>query len=118
MMRYAPLASVTVERTRSMIAGLSASTTTPGRTAPDESVTTPVTVDRIDCAYTPPGTSAAQSTKVEGPAHPRRLENRFPIVRLRDEFPRPTRKSTDLPTCCSAVLSGSPASRRDAKELA
>src|SRR5689334_6630392 len=40
--RYTPASSVTAERTFSMSAGLDASTVTPGSTAPDESLTTPV----------------------------------------------------------------------------
>src|SRR5262249_9594399 len=42
-MRYRPPSSVTAERSCSINAGLFASTVTPGNTAPDESVTTPVT---------------------------------------------------------------------------
>src|ERR1043166_2188844 len=42
MMRYCPVESVTTERTFSINAGLDASTVTPGRTAPEESFTTPV----------------------------------------------------------------------------
>jgi len=40
--RYCPVSSVTAVRTRSIKAGLAASTVTPGRTAPDVSLTTPV----------------------------------------------------------------------------
>src|SRR4029079_19008105 len=40
-MRYCPLPSVTALRTFSISAGLDASTVTPGRTAPDASLTTP-----------------------------------------------------------------------------
>ncbi len=42
VMRYWPEPSVTAVRTFSMMAGLLASTVTPGRTAPDVSFTTPV----------------------------------------------------------------------------
>src|SRR5258708_5561854 len=42
MMRYSPRSSVTALRTFSMRTGLDASTVTPGRTAPDASVTMPV----------------------------------------------------------------------------
>ena len=41
-MRYCPEPSVTAVRTFSMMAGLDASTVTPGSTAPDVSFTTPV----------------------------------------------------------------------------
>ncbi len=41
-MRYSPEPSVTVERVFSMRTGLDVSTVTPGSTAPDESLTTPV----------------------------------------------------------------------------
>ena len=43
-MRYWPVPSVTTVRTFSVNAGLDASTVTPGRTAPDESLTTPAIV--------------------------------------------------------------------------
>ena len=42
--RYWPVPSVTTERTFSISAGLAASTVTPGSTAPDASLTTPVMV--------------------------------------------------------------------------
>src|SRR5258705_10548325 len=41
-MRYWPVASVTTDRTLSIRAGLAASTRTPGRTAAEVSLTTPV----------------------------------------------------------------------------
>src|SRR5207248_885352 len=41
-MRYWPVPSVTALRTFSISTGLDASTVTPGRTAPDASLTTPV----------------------------------------------------------------------------
>src|SRR5688572_13861259 len=41
-MRYWPVSSVTTDRTFSISTGLAASTVTPGRTAPDASLTTPV----------------------------------------------------------------------------
>src|ERR1041385_3834889 len=43
-MAYWPVPSVTVARTFSMSAGLDASTVTPGSTAPDASLTTPLIV--------------------------------------------------------------------------
>jgi hypothetical protein len=49
-MRYWPLASVTDERTFSMSALLAASTVTPGRTAPDVSLTTPAIDDWANAA--------------------------------------------------------------------
>ena len=42
MTRYRPVPSLTTERTRSIKAGLDTSTVTPGNTAPDVSLTTPV----------------------------------------------------------------------------
>src|SRR5262249_32076240 len=42
VIRYSPFSSVIVERTFSISAGLAASTVTPGSTAPDVSLTTPV----------------------------------------------------------------------------
>src|SRR5262245_40850918 len=50
-MRYWPVPSVTTERTFSISAGLAASTVTPGRTAPDGSLTTPASA----CAWTMDG---------------------------------------------------------------
>src|SRR5437667_7493695 len=47
-MRYWPVPSLTTERTFSMSTGLSASTVTPGRIAPDVSLMTPVITA---CAY-------------------------------------------------------------------
>src|SRR5687767_8354471 len=44
MIRYCPSASVVAVRTFSIKSGLDASTVTPGRTAPDVSLTTPVIV--------------------------------------------------------------------------
>src|SRR5687767_13125960 len=59
-MRYWPVSSVTTDLTFSMSAGLAASTVTPGRTAPDASLTTPA----IDaCAYAIVGsTDSEQNT--------------------------------------------------------
>src|SRR6185436_18686896 len=51
---YWPLPSVTTDRAFSINAGLAASTVTPGRTAPDVSLTTPA-MDA--CAYAAAGTS-------------------------------------------------------------
>src|SRR6266446_1795255 len=47
MMRYWPSASVTAVRTFSIRAGLAASTVTPGRTAPEASLTTPAMPDAV-----------------------------------------------------------------------
>src|SRR5688572_8576331 len=49
-MRYWPLASVTEERTRSISASLAASTVTPGRTAPEVSLTIPAMDDWASAA--------------------------------------------------------------------
>ena len=51
-MRYCPLLSLVVVRTFSMSAGLVASTVTPGKTAPEVSLTTPAITA---CAKTPEG---------------------------------------------------------------
>src|SRR5687767_2305733 len=53
-MRYCPASSLTTDRTFSMSAGLAASTVTPGSTAPDGSLTTPV---MAACANAAAGTS-------------------------------------------------------------
>ena len=59
-MRYWPVPSVTTVRSFSVSAGLDASTVTPGRTAPDESLTTPA---MVACANATRGrTSTAAST--------------------------------------------------------
>src|SRR5579862_1191341 len=58
-MRYWPVSSLTTERTRSMSAGLVASTVTPGSTAPDVSLTTPV---MAACAKRGTGTRAQVTT--------------------------------------------------------
>src|SRR6266480_2650934 len=58
-MRYCPLPSVTAARTFSISTGLAASTVTPGRTAPELSLTTPV-ID--DWAYAAAGTIASPAT--------------------------------------------------------
>src|SRR5262249_15925490 len=55
--RYCPVPSVTALLAFSISAGLDASTVTPGRTAPDESLTTPASVA---CANTDAGTAASQ----------------------------------------------------------
>ena len=52
-MRYCPVLSLMVVRTFSMSAGLVASTVTPGRTAPEVSLTEPAITA---CAKTPVGT--------------------------------------------------------------
>src|SRR5688572_10191600 len=53
-MRYCPARSVTALRIFLMRAGLEASTVTPGRMAPDSSLTVPV---RVPCAYNRDGSS-------------------------------------------------------------
>src|SRR4029453_6860675 len=55
-MRYWPLPSVTTERTFSIKTGLEASTVTPGNTAPEGSLTTPV-IDACACASVGPRAS-------------------------------------------------------------
>src|SRR5215471_5149163 len=59
MMRYWPVPSVTAERTRSISAGLVASTVAPGNRAPLESLTTPV---MDPCAIAVAGTNANART--------------------------------------------------------
>src|SRR3982751_2277818 len=59
MIRYSPLLSVVTDRTFSIRAGLDASTVTPGRTAPDVSLTTPV-MDA--CAAARAGTSTTHAS--------------------------------------------------------
>src|SRR5439155_20072506 len=55
-MRYRPWVSVTAKRTFSINAGLAASTVTPGRTAPDESCTTPaMLLAPVPCAHAAAG---------------------------------------------------------------
>ena len=85
-MRNVPLSSVTVERTFSISAGLAASTVTPGSTAPEESVTTPVTDERIDCADAAAGTSATHIMRVKNPARRGPPATTCSIVRLPDDF--------------------------------
>src|SRR5438876_11948851 len=65
MMRYCPDASLTAVRTFSIRAGLDASTVTPGSTAPDESLTTPVTL-----APPEPCARAAAGSQVSSAAIP------------------------------------------------
>src|SRR4051812_16003600 len=67
MMRYWPLPSVTTERVFSISAGLDTSTLTPGSTAPEESLTTPVTEpDRpwADAVDNRPTTATANNAAV------------------------------------------------------
>src|SRR5580704_17754608 len=61
-MRYWPVPSVTTERVFSVKAGLDASTVTPGRMAPDESLTTPA---MVACANAARGriSTAARTTR-------------------------------------------------------
>src|SRR5262249_45677118 len=61
MILYWPSESVTTERTRSMSAGLDASTVTPGITAPDVSFTTPA-MPPAAWAAVDDGSSTATST--------------------------------------------------------
>src|SRR6476660_635495 len=58
-MRYWPEPSVTTERVFSISAGLAASTVTPGRTPPEESLTTPAI---CACAKTVEGIAAMNNT--------------------------------------------------------
>src|SRR5438046_908916 len=58
-MRYWPVPSVTTERTFSISTGLAASTVTPGRIAPDASLTTPV---MAACAQTEAGKTTSETT--------------------------------------------------------
>src|SRR5438552_1231550 len=61
-MRYSPRSSVTALRTFSISTGLDASTVTPGRTAPDVSVTTPVMLAAlVPCANTEVGKIASNA---------------------------------------------------------
>ena len=66
-MRKLPLPSVTAVRTFSISAGLVTSTVTPGSTAPDESVTTPVTDGRIVLRIGPHGGEHDADDKTEEP---------------------------------------------------
>src|ERR671935_2440328 len=61
MILYWPSVSVITERTRSMSAGLDASTVTPGITAPDASFTTPA-MPPAACAAANDGSSNAART--------------------------------------------------------
>ena len=61
-MRYWPVPSVTTVRTFSVSAGLAASTVTPGRTAPEESLTTPAIVA---CARAADGSSSTAANEHE-----------------------------------------------------
>ena len=68
MIRYCPIPSVTTVRTFSMSAGLAASTVTPGRTAPDASLTTPVMDDWASVwADAAMGNSAAHASTATAP---------------------------------------------------
>src|SRR5438105_10997322 len=69
-MRYWPVPSVTTDRTFSISTGLAASTVTPGRIAPDASLTTPV---MAACAQT----EAGRRTKVTTPTTRARTELRM-----------------------------------------
>src|SRR5437867_7695003 len=63
-MRYWPVASVTTDRVFSISTGLVASTVTPGNTAPDASLTTPVIAA---CAWTAEGRSNESRIASRGP---------------------------------------------------
>src|SRR6185436_7998164 len=68
--RYCPEPSVVAVRTFSMSAGLAASTVTPGRTAPEASLTTP----EIDAPLCAAAVQAVSSTHAAAPStliHPR-----------------------------------------------
>src|SRR6185503_10617864 len=60
-MRYRPAPSVVAVRTFSISAGLAASTVTPGRTAPELSVTTPLRVTWANAADWPTARHATTS---------------------------------------------------------
>src|SRR5438477_4442822 len=63
-MRYCPVSSVTTERTFSIRTGLDASTVTPGKTAPEASLTTPVIAA---CAWAVDGKSNETITTRRAP---------------------------------------------------
>src|SRR6185503_1035608 len=75
-MRYWPVASVTTDRTRSIKAGLAASTRTPGRIAPELSLTTPVIA-----AWAKTVDGKSSETRTNRKAHEDR-RNRFGIAVL------------------------------------
>src|SRR5262245_22777793 len=60
--RYVPALSVVTVRTFSIRAGLAASTVTPGRTAPELSLTTPAMLPVAACAHTVAGSSRRHPT--------------------------------------------------------
>ena len=63
--RYTPWPSVTTLRTFSISAGLAASTWTPGRTPPDESLTVPeIAPFKAACAQASPGSARRPSTTI------------------------------------------------------
>src|SRR5688572_7762879 len=68
-MRYWPVLSVTTDRTRSISAGLAASTVTPGSTAPEVSLAVPV---MVAWAHTAVGTMSRESQTV-AVVHTRRI---------------------------------------------
>jgi hypothetical protein len=63
-MRYCPVSSVTTDRTLSIRTGLAASTLTPGKTAPELSLTTPVIAA---CAEAVDGKSKETNTTRRAP---------------------------------------------------
>src|SRR5437764_13088236 len=70
-MRYCPEPSVTAERVFSMRTGLDTSTVTPGRTAPDVSLTTPVIDASTPCAEAIVGIRAAIASRTNSRTTPR-----------------------------------------------
>src|SRR6185503_3902928 len=84
-MRYWPVPSVTTDRTRSISAGLVASTVTPGSTAPDESLTTPV----MDAwAYAAHGMIASHARTINASRRYRSIDRLLTVV-----FTTPARRS-------------------------
>src|SRR5256885_2049681 len=72
VMRYCPVPSVTALRTFSMSAGLDASTTTPGRTAPEASFTTPE-IEAPLCAAAVHALSRTRTLAATTLIHPRMI---------------------------------------------
>src|SRR5206468_631509 len=82
-MRYSPRSSVTALRTFSISTGLDASTVTPGRTAPDVSVTTPVMLAAlVPCANTEVGKIVSNAA-----ARRARRGRRYMDTLLRSAYP-------------------------------
>src|SRR5580765_7636081 len=93
-MRYWPEPSLTTARTFSISTGLAASTVTPGNTAPDVSLTTPVMVDWAEAIV---GRMARHAPTI----------NAFPSlstkVSLRSALSTPTRQNHDTPDVATSV---------------